>query len=516
MGSKLNRREVFKIGGMMTAAGVLGSAVPSASASVDKIPGPDVYTRVGVQPFINLTATLTINGGTLTLPEVKEAMENASYYSVNLDELMLKVGERLAQLLGAEFAIVTAGAAAAATHAVAACIAGSDPELIQQLPDLRGFKSEVIMPRQSRNVYDHAIRAVGVKIVEVDSRQEFYAGLGLNTAMIAILGTGEARAKLRLEEISQAARKSGVPVFVDAAAELPLNPNPYLSRGADLVCYSGGKILRGPQCAGLLIGRKDLVQAAWINSSPHHAFGRMMKVGKEEILGMLAAVEVFAERGIQEDYRRWNTWLQEISDSVTRVPGVKTEMAGPGGASPYPTMEISWDSSNVELTAAEVYEFLINGRPRIMSHASGDGNSFRIRPAAMKEGEQKIVARRLHEIFSMAPRGKTRPARMAPAADVTGRWEVDVEFSAGSSRHSLFLEASGSEIRGTHLGRYLRGDLKGSLEGSRIRMASSLPVEGTRLSYRFDGIIANDRMSGTLDLGEYGHAGWMARKTAPD
>src|SRR5687767_3791660 len=287
--SNLNRREVLRAAGIATAAGLTGRG--AALADADTPPstnGSNPYTKIGVRSFINLTATYTINGGTLTLPEVKKAMEEASHFSVNLDELMEKAGARLAELLGSEAGMVTSGAAAALTHATAACVAGADPEIMQQLPDLTGLKNEVIMPKQSRNQYDHAIRTVGVQMIEVDSQQEFHKALGRRTAMIAVLGTGESKGKIRLEEMAEAGRKHGIPILVDAAAELPLKPNPYLSRGADLVAYSGGKILRGPQCAGLLLGRKDLIKAAWVNSAPHHAFGRMMKVGKEEVMGMLA------------------------------------------------------------------------------------------------------------------------------------------------------------------------------------------------------------------------------------
>ena len=277
----LSRRDLIRVGGLGTVVGLPRLSAAAKPATT----GPEnVYTRIGVRPFINMTTSYTINGGTLTFPEVKRAMDEASYHSVNIDELMEKVGERIARLMGAEAAIVSSGCAAALTHATAACVAGADPEKMQQLPDLDGMKDQVLMPKQSRNAYDHAIRAVGVRIIEFDSRDQFQAALGERVAMIAVNGSAEARGKLRLEEMAEAARKTGIPILVDAAAHLPAVPNPFLSRGADLVAYSGGKILQGPQCAGLLIGRKDLVGAAWVNSSPHHAFGRMMKVGKEEIM----------------------------------------------------------------------------------------------------------------------------------------------------------------------------------------------------------------------------------------
>lgn len=510
-----SRRDVFRLGGMATAASVIGGvegARASADAHLSAVEGDEVYTRIGVRPFINLTGTLTINGGALTLPEVREAAHQAAGHAVNLDELMERVGGRIAELMGCEGAIVTAGAAAALTHATAACIAGADPELIQQLPDLTGLKDEVIIPRESRNVYDQAFRTLGVRMVEVDTQAAFHAALGPRTAMVAVLGTGEARGPLRLEEMASAARKVGVPVIVDAAAELPQRPNPYLSRGADLVAYSGGKVIRGPQCAGLLLGRKDLTWAAFMNSAPHHAFGRMMKVGKEEIMGMLAAVERLMARGIEEDYRRWDSWLQGISDALTRLPGVRTQIHDPAGASPFPTMMVEWDPKRTGITAGEVYDQLMDGEPRIQSHASGDGHSFHIRPTAMRPGDAAVAGRRIAAVLAKAPPGGTQKPPAAPAADLSGRWDVDIEYTRGKARHRLFLLMQGSRLEGTHAGRRLQGALNGTVDGDRVRMRSSLPFEGTRVDFTFEGQAGEQGMHGDVSLGEYGTALWTARR----
>jgi D-glucosaminate-6-phosphate ammonia-lyase len=506
--AKISRREILQAGGAVAAWGLAG---PSTAASNTN--AKNIFTRIGVRPFINLTATYTINGGALSLPEVKQAMEEASHYPVNLDELMEKVGEQLAQLLGCESGIVTAGCAAALVHATAACVAGSDPEKMLQLPNLQGLKDQVIMPRQSRNVYDHAIRTVGVKIVEVESREEFHAALSERTAMIAVLGTGQAKASIRLEEMAEAAHKAGVPVLVDAAAELPVVPNPYLSRGADLVGYSGGKFLRGPQCAGLLLGRKDLVRAAWLNSSPHHALGRAMKVGKEEIMGMLAAVEVWRHKyDLQAEYQKWETWYAHISKVVTQVPGVQTQVKPPAGASPFPVMEVAWDPQRIGVAAEEVGRSLREGEPRIVSHAEGDGHSFIIRPVAMKEGEYRIVAERLQAIFRQAPSGKSPQPLRPPAVDLAGGWEVKLEFVGAPTVHEMLLETHGNQISGTHLGRISKGELAGTIDGQQIALRSSLPYEGTRLVYEFSGLAGSGGMSGEVSVGEYGRAQWSARK----
>ena len=266
----LTRRDVFKSGSILAA---IAAAEKGAEAAPAKHDGAEVYTRIGVRPFINCTATYTINGGSQMLPEVISAIEQASHYHVNLDELMGKVGDRLAQLLQVEWGIVTAGAAASLTHATAGCIAGTDPEKMQRLPNIEGLKSEVIMPRESRVVYDHAVRAVGAKVIEVNSPAELQAAIGPRTAMIEILGNHFGSAKLDLKDVAPIARKAGVPILVDAAADYLIVPNPYLALGADMVAYSGGKIIRGPQGAGLLVGRRDLIHAAWANAAPHHAIG---------------------------------------------------------------------------------------------------------------------------------------------------------------------------------------------------------------------------------------------------
>jgi len=368
------------------------------------------------------------------------------------------------------------------------------------------------MPRESRNVYDHAFRSWGARVIEVETAEAFHAALGPRTALVAVLGTGEARGAVRLEAIAAAAHKLGVPVLVDAAAELPRRPDPYLTRGADLVAYSGGKVMRGPQCAGLLLGRKDLVWAAYMNGAPHHAVGRMMKVGKEEVIGMLTAVEVLMSRGIDEDFRRWTAYLQDISDTVTKVPGVRTAMQKPAGDSPYPTMIIEWDPAQVGITAGDVYEQLLHGEPRVMSHAAGDGYSFRVRPPAIRPGDQALAGRRIAEVLRHAPKGVPTKTAAAPGADIAGRWDVDVHYSRGTARHKLFLVTSGNRVEGSHIGRRLQGGISGTVEGDRVRLRSALPHEGTQLTYRFDGRVQGQTMEGELNLGEYGTARWTARR----
>jgi len=412
--SKWTRRDLFKRCGLLAFAGLgingkkpekmAKASATSTAKSIAASSRPNIYEEIGVKPIINCQGTFTILSGSLSLPEVKKAMDEASRHYVHLDELMEKVGLRLAELTGAEFGIVTAGCAAALTHVTAACIAGADPEKMQRLPDLTGLKNEVIMPRASRNVYDHAIRMVGVNIIEVENSREFRAAVNKQTAMITILGDAEDHNGVSLEELVDVGKQQGIPVLVDAAAERPDVPNYYLKKGVDAVAYSGGKCLRGPQCSGLALGRRDLLWAAWLNSAPHHAFGRSMKVGKEEIMGLLAAVEMWVKhRDHQAEWRQWESWLQTITTAATKIPGVQTQVVRPGRSNVAPTLAITWDATKVKMTADELKKALNQGSPRIwvpLGHRGG----VTIMPYMMEPGEDKIVAQRLLEALSLAAR----------------------------------------------------------------------------------------------------------------
>src|SRR6266849_1339861 len=362
-----SRRQLFGATGKGFLAGLLGRFPVLAAPK----PESNIYQRIGVQPVINCKGTFTIISGSQSWPDVKKAMDEASRHYVHLDELMDGVGRRLAELTKAEWGIVTAGCAAALTHATAACVAGANPEKMQRLPNLAGLKNEVVMPKASRNVYDHAIRMTGVTMITPATREEFQAAFGPRTAMLGLLGEALHEHPMTLAEMTDIAHKHNVPVIVDAAAERLAIPNVYLTGGADMVAYSGGKCLRGPQCAGLLLGRKDLLQAAWINSAPHHAFGRALKVAKEEIMGLLTAVETWTTRDHDAEWKQWEGWLATIRDSVSAIPTVRTEVLQPRGPSNYaPQLRVSWDTDKLGITGLELADLLMKGTPRIIMPAS--------------------------------------------------------------------------------------------------------------------------------------------------
>ena len=274
---------------------------------------------LGVRPFINCCSVRTMHGGSLMLPQVRDAMAEASRHFVNLDELMEAAGQRLAELTGAEWGIVTCGSAAAVALGTAACVAGNDPVKMLRLPFTDGMVNRVIIPKTQRFSYDQAVRMIGCHLVEIETREDLDRALAEPVAMVVVLGKLEHLGSLRLEEIAAVVKPRGIPIMVDAASEHLERPSPWLVRGADLVVYSGGKFLRGPQTSGLLLGSKQLVQAAWSNASPHQALGRPMKVSKEDIIGVLTAVEHwFEERDHEAEQQQWYDDLEAIGRAGRR------------------------------------------------------------------------------------------------------------------------------------------------------------------------------------------------------
>jgi D-glucosaminate-6-phosphate ammonia-lyase len=515
-----NRRELFRRGALLAAAQAVGGRIQRASAAALDI-GANLYQSIGVRPILNARGTFTIITGSLTLPEVKHAMDEASRHFVQMDELMEGVSKRLADLTGAEWGIVTAGCCAALTHCTAAAIAGNNPERMQRLPDLAGLKNEVIIPAYSRNVYDHAIRMLGVKIVEVHEASQLEGAFNDRTAMVYILGGPGDDGPLGTRAIAAVAERKNVPVIVDAAAEiLTFKPNVHLERGATAVAYSGGKCIRGPQAAGLLLGEKNWLQAAWANSAPHHAFGRSLKVGKEEIMGMLAAVEMWMKRDHQAEWHVWEEWLNHIATSVKRIDGVTTQVSQPdeGLSNRSPRLAIQWDGARLNITGQELSKVVLDTEPRIVlagARGSRDGDkasSVFIIPYMMLPGDEKIVAERLYAVLSNPPKFENPEPPANPSVSVSGQWEARLEFGRGSANHSIVLEQDGAKLLGTHHGEFYEGDLSGAVSGNNVRFRTSTRAEGTRLSYEFTGVVNADKITGTVNLGEYGQTTWIAQK----
>jgi D-glucosaminate-6-phosphate ammonia-lyase len=516
---RLTRRDFCKSGSLLAPLTLLSepsAAAPKTTSGALRI-GPDIYQSIGVRPFINCTGTLTVNGGSLELPEVRAAMDAAAQHMVQLDELMEGVGKRLAELTGAEWGIVTAGCAAAMTLATLACVAGGNPEKHIRLPNMDGLvKDEVIIPKLSRNNYDAAIRAVGVRLLEVNNAQELESAIGPRTAMIYIFAGPQADAgPPSYEEIIRIARQKNIPVLTDAAAEVLTIPNVHLQRGSTMVAYSGGKQLRGPQCSGLLLGRKDLVTAAWVHSAPHHGFARNMKVGKEEIIGALAAVEAWVKRDHKSIWQHWLDQLNYIAKKLSSIPGITTEVREPTGLSNRsPGLNIRWETARLGITARQVSQILDKTEPRILVGSSrGAQNGISITSFNLKPGDEKVIADRLSAVLS-APPNKNEETLKAPVIDLTGLWDVQIEFRASSGEHSLSLHQQGSSIQGSHRGEFVARDLTGTIDGNNVQLQSRLPERaiGNALSFTFTGKVEGETMTGELDMGEYLKARWSARR----
>lgn len=351
------------------------------------------YASLGVRPLINCRGTLTLYGGSLMLPEVRLAMHEASKSFVHLDELMAHVGTRIATLMGSEAALVTNGCAAALCQVTAACVAGTDPDKIKRLPDTTGMKNEAITLASHRHVYDHAIRMVGVRMVEVENASAMAAAFNERTALVAVFGDRAGNSEMTVSEIVALAHAHGVPVLVDAAAERPDSPDRYLADGVDVVTYSGGKCLRGPQSSGLALGRKDILAAAFMNGAPHHSIGRPMKASKEEVMGLLAAVEQWQKRDHEAEWKQWEGYLKTVADAVSTLASIETEIRQPGRSNVMPTMEIRWDQQRIKLTPKQVERQLSDGNPRI-EMSSGD-HGVHMLPYMMEPGEDRLVAERL-------------------------------------------------------------------------------------------------------------------------
>lgn len=479
--------------------------------------GPNIFQSIGVEPVINCRGTFTIIGGSIERPEVRAAMEAASKDFVQYDELAFGIGRRLAGLTGAEWGMVSAGCAAGMKHVTAACVTGGNPEKLIRIPDLTGFeKTEVVIPRNSRNSYDHAIRNIGVKIITVNTQEELETALNPRTAMIYLMADDPSSAgkPLSLEAIAKVATPKNIPILVDAAAEVLTIPCIHLQRGATIVAYSGGKAICGPQCAGLLLGKKDILMSAWQASSPHHGPGRDNKVGREEMIGMLAGVEAWVTRDHKGEWKRWLSWLDHISKRVSTIDGVKTSVEEPTQLSNRsPVLNISWDPEKLHITGEELAEEVARNKPRIaLGSRSEDGvTSINITTGQMQPGNEKVVADRVYGILTQ--KRSPKPTEMPPpSATISGRWDVNVEFFSSKSQHTLSLEQDGNWIQGSHKGDFSVRDVAGTIEGDQVKLRSVDRQTGDFITFIFSGTLSGETISGNIHMGEYLTAKFTANR----
>ena len=371
----------------------------------------DFFRELRVRTFINAAGTYTLLSASLMLPEVVAAMSYAAKHFVDIEELQAAAGERIAELLGCEAAMVTSGAAAALTIGTAACLTGEDPVHVRQIPDLTGLKEEVIIQKSHRFLYDHAIRNCGIKFVEIETATELENAISGNTAMMLFFNDNEPKGKINAEEFVALGKKYGIPTFNDAAADVPPTENlsKYLRMGFDLVTFSGGKGIRGPQNAGLLLGRKDLIKAARLNSAPNgDAIGRGSKVSKEAILGMVVAVEMYLKRDSEAETKEWERRIKLLADSLADMEALKVEIFIPAIANHVPHLKVTWNQESFKVSADNIRQQLragtvsIEAVPTYSYEPSADCEEIRFGVWMMQPNEAEIVAQRLREVFRQA------------------------------------------------------------------------------------------------------------------
>jgi L-seryl-tRNA(Ser) seleniumtransferase len=402
------RRFLENVSTLPIVGGLVGLRAAPAEAARAARGGRDYFRDLGVRPFINAAGTYTAMTASLMPPEVMEAINYASKHYVMLDELHDKVGERVASLVHAEAAMITSGAASALTLGTAAVLTGSDRQKIIDLPNLAGPKREVIIQKSHRFGYDHAVRNCGVTLVEVESREDLEKAVNERTAMMLFYNNNNREGRIQDEEFVQLGKKHNLPTFNDAAADVPPVENlwKYTKMGFDLVTFSGGKGIRGPQSAGLLVGRKDLIAAARLNGPPNgNTVGRGMKVNKEEMLGLLAALELYLAKDHAQEQRDFEKRAEVIRSAATAVSGVKAETFVPEVANHVPHVRIGWDAASRGITAADAVRALRDGTPSIGTRSEGE--TLVIGVWMMRPGEEKIVARRLREVLEKPSARKT-------------------------------------------------------------------------------------------------------------
>jgi L-seryl-tRNA(Ser) seleniumtransferase len=409
LGSKWNRR-----GFLGTAAAMAASLFAprrlfsSAAAAGGEVSGfgetGNPYEELGVTTVINCEGTMTMLGGSVLRPELEAVMAMAGGHFVSIPDLEVAAGKRISEMLklpDGYTALVTSGAAAAIQSGLAGILTGDNEALIRQLPDLTGMKSEVVIQKSHRNPFDHQLRSTGVKLVEIETREQLQRAVSDRTAMMHFTNFANAAGQIKVDEWVKLAKQYKLPCMNDAAADTPPVSHlwDYTNMGYDLVTFSGGKAMRGPQCAGLLIGRKDLVAFALLNNSPHEdTLGRSQKVGKEEIIGMVKALEIYLKEDHDALAKEWQDRLVGISRELTKIPGVSTSFFTPDIANHVPHMQIMWDAK-ISVTPQQVSKLLRSSKPSIVI-GGGEGRpglamcSFMLQP-----GEDKIVAEQLARVL---------------------------------------------------------------------------------------------------------------------
>ena len=401
----INRRKVLQsLASIPFAGGLFGINSLSAQSRPELLTSNlrrNFFKELGLRTFINAAGTYTSMTGSLMPKEVIEAISYSADEYVNLDDLQDKVGERIAELLECEYATVSSGCFGAMSIGMAGVITGKDPKKVKQLPNTNGMKNEVIMQESHSIGYAQALTNVGAKIVKVKTAKQLENAISNKTCMLWFLNAHTDRGEIKWEEFISLGKKYKIPTFIDCAADVPPVENlfRFTKMGFDLVAFSGGKGLRGPQSAGLLLGKREYIEAARMHTPPRgETIARGMKVNKEEVLGMLAALELYLEKDHNKEWEMWESQIKLISDSASSVEGVETEIHVPKYANHVPSLRIRWNEKKVKISPNEVRKQLSDGHPSIQT--VGDSTSVGITTWMMVPGQERIVAKRIKEILS--------------------------------------------------------------------------------------------------------------------
>jgi len=399
----MKRRDLIKF---LSTVPVIGAVFPlrTVNAGVQKTKR-DLIKELGLRTFINAAGTYTTMTASLMHDEVMDAMTGSAKEFIMLDEVQDKVGEKIAALCHAEAATVTSGCWSALVLGTAGILTGMDKNKVALLPNVESFdKNEVIVQKGHNHGYIHALTNTGIRPVVIETLEELESAIGPKTALMYFLNESSPLGKIQHNDWLAVAKKHNIPTLIDIAADIPPVENlwKYNEMGFDLICVSGGKALRGPQSAGLLYGRKDLIAAARLSAPPRGAnIGRGMKVNKEEILGMYAALDKYVHQDHEKEWRTWEDSIGVIGNAAKKINGITTQITVPPIANHTPALQISWDTNLIKSTGKEIQEKLRNGNPSI-EVMSNTANSINITVFMLKTGQEKIVARRVSEELSKA------------------------------------------------------------------------------------------------------------------
>ena len=401
----MKRRDVIKNLSILPVSGVvLGSAIPFETVSAMAAPPKrDIFKELGIRTFINAAGTYTALSGCIMHEEVVETIRYSSQKYAAIEECQDAVGKKIAEMLHAEAAMVTAGCWSALVLGTAGVLTGTDPKKVAQLPHLENMKSEILVQKTHNHGYVHAPTNTGARIVEVETLQDIEKAINEKTAMMWFLNYAGPDGQIKDKEWVALGKKYGIPTMIDMAADSTPVENlwKFHEMGFDLVCVSGGKGLTGPQSAGILSGKKDLIAAARLNAPPRGGnIGRGMKVNKEEILGMYVALEKFINRDHKAQWKIWEDRISIMEKGAKSVPGVTATVTVPPVANITPTLTISWDMTKIKVDANEIRSRLRKGNPSI--EMMGGKENLVITSWMMRDGEDKIVAARLVEELKKA------------------------------------------------------------------------------------------------------------------